>query len=185
MLPAGRTSGQAIGSVRRRLASQGKDHKAEVLWWPWNRLHSASSASIRTECLRGGKASRWGLPNSLPLPRHCQANTGCLTFKRDAKYHVPATCLCASLSSDKEHSQPASSWAHKWILLYCPRSGHFCKSSGLSTSAALTLYSDWLIIFRTLKSPSNVNEKEITDLPREGPLLTPLHLSNMHNGKTM
>ena len=55
----------------------------------------------------------------------------------------------------------------------------------LSSVAILTLYLDWFIIFRTLKSPSNVNNKEITDLPREVSLPTPLHLSNEHNGKTM
>lgn len=56
------------------------------------------------------------------------------------------------------------------------------KAVALSTSAAWTLCLDG---FRTLKGPFNVNKKEITDLPHEAPLLTSLHLSNMHNGKTM
>ena len=59
----------------------------------------------------------------------------------------------------------------------------FAKAVALSSFAILTLYLDWFMIFRTLKSPSNVNNKEITDLPREVSLPTPLHLSNKHNGK--
>lgn len=61
----------------------------------------------------------------------------------------------------------------------------FVKEVALSSSAARTLYRYWVIIFRTLKSPFNVNKKEITDLPHEVPLPTSLHLSNVHNGKTM
>ena len=61
----------------------------------------------------------------------------------------------------------------------------FAKVVALSNSVAWTLYRYWVIIFRTLKSPFNVNKKEITDLPHEVPRPTSLHLSNVHNGKMM
>lgn len=65
MLPAERTSGQAIGSIFRRLVSLGKDRKGEVLQWPWK--------SLRLSAQNDGqwKASRLGSPTHC-----CSQGTG-------------------------------------------------------------------------------------------------------------
>lgn len=94
-------------------------------------LHWAPSTPICKESTCQWKVLRpWFLSSSC-LPRHSQENTGSSAFECGGKHHLPVTCLYARSGSDK-HDAPntASSWGHERILLYCPRSGHFCKSSG-------------------------------------------------------
>lgn len=183
MLPGGRTQARTI-----RVSSESwclRDRTAKETFY--GALGNTPPLSaICMERIRQREAHRFWFSNWLLLLRRFQASSGGLTCDCGNEYHLPVPSLCARLSSNRRDAP--DTWPHEAMNGFSYTAHDldiFAKAVALSTSPALTLCLDWFIIFRTLKSPFNVNKKEITDLPPEVPLPTSLHLSKMYNGKTM